>query len=132
MLIYLKNVANKGASTRSNLLSHLLNTTSCSTSRIPRNFSGLTRAWLPIRMQLIVVIGIVIIIFICIMISSSINRKTRRAARMVNQSKQFDCCILLLPDDHQIYYTDCMHASCVNMFKNRIDLDKYLVRAGYT
>ena len=26
--------------------------------------------------------------------------------------------------------TDCVHASSVNMFKNRID--KYLVRAGYT
>ena len=26
--------------------------------------------------------------------------------------------------------TDCVHASSVNMFKNRID--KYLVKAGYT
>ena len=26
--------------------------------------------------------------------------------------------------------TDCVHASNVNMFKNRID--KYLVKAGYT
>ena len=26
--------------------------------------------------------------------------------------------------------TECVHASCVNLFKNR--LDKYLVKAGYT
>ena len=29
-----------------------------------------------------------------------------------------------------IYSTDCVHASSVNMFKNK--LDKYLVKAGYT
>ena len=28
------------------------------------------------------------------------------------------------------YQTDCIHASSVNMFKNKID--KYLVKAGYT
>ena len=28
------------------------------------------------------------------------------------------------------YLTECVHASSVNMFKNRID--KYLVKAGYT
>ena len=29
-----------------------------------------------------------------------------------------------------ILSTDCVHASSVNMFKNKID--KYLVKAGYT
>ena len=28
------------------------------------------------------------------------------------------------------YHTECVHASSVTMFKNRID--KYLVKAGYT
>ena len=28
------------------------------------------------------------------------------------------------------YLTDCVHASSVNMFKNKID--KYLAKAGYT
>ena len=39
----------------------------------------------------------------------------------------------LFPADHQCMEklsTDCVHASSVNMFKNKID--KYLDKAGYT
>ena len=39
--------------------------------------------------------------------------------------------LLFLPDDHQcMESTDCVHASRINMFKNRID--KYIVGAVYT
>ena len=36
----------------------------------------------------------------------------------------------VLSFEDRIIYIDCVHASSVNMFKNKID--KYLVKAGYT
>ena len=36
----------------------------------------------------------------------------------------------MLPDVWSKLFTDCVHASNVNMFKNR--MNKYLVRVGYT